>query len=111
LGDAQTALDAARALLVSVATQIDTMADAHLDIDASVRARLRAAMSHAGAVCRGVVATCRQLAGTTAVYTGEAIERICRDSDVALQHYILSPTHLEPRGRLLLGLDPGTPVL
>jgi alkylation response protein AidB-like acyl-CoA dehydrogenase len=111
LGDAQTALDAARALLVSVATQIDTMADAHLDIDASVRARLRAAMSHAGAVCRGVVATCRQLAGTTAVYTGEAIERICRDSDVALQHYILSPTHLDPRGRLLLGLDPGTPVL
>jgi alkylation response protein AidB-like acyl-CoA dehydrogenase len=111
LGEAQTALDAARALLVSVTTQIDTMAAARVDIDIAIRARLRAAISHTGAVGRHVVATCRHLAGTTAIYTGEPIERICRDSDVALQHYILSPTHLDPRGRLLVGLDPGTPIL
>lgn len=111
LGDAQTALDAARALLVSVSTQIDSMADDGIEIDVAVRARLRAAMSHAAIVCRDVVATCRRLAGTTAVYDGEAVERICRDSDVALQHYILSPAHLDPRGRLMVGLDAGTPIL
>jgi alkylation response protein AidB-like acyl-CoA dehydrogenase len=111
LGEAQTALDAARALLIAVSAQIDAMADDRMEIDVAVRARLRAAMSHAAAVCRDVVATCRRLAGTAAVYAGEPVERICRDSDVALQHYLLSPTHLDPRGRLLLGLDPGTAIL
>jgi alkylation response protein AidB-like acyl-CoA dehydrogenase len=111
LGEAQTALDAARALLVSVSSQVDVLADNGIEIDLAVRARLRAGMSHAATVCRHVVGACRQLAGTTAVYSGETVERICRDSDVALQHYILSPTHLDPRGRLLVGLDAGTPIL
>jgi alkylation response protein AidB-like acyl-CoA dehydrogenase len=111
LGEVQTALDAARALLLSLTTQIDEMAATRIEIDVDVRARLRAAMSHAAATCRQVVGTCRQLAGTSAVYAGEAVERICRDSDVALQHHILSATHLDPRGRLLVGLDAGTPIL
>ena len=42
---------------------------------------------------------------------GNPIERIVRDADVALLHMILAPTHLDIRGRLLLGLGAGTPVV
>ena len=68
-------------------------------------------MSHAAKTCREVLATCQLLASSSAIYSGNPIERIGRDADVALQHMILSPTHLDIRGRLLLGLDAGTPVV
>jgi alkylation response protein AidB-like acyl-CoA dehydrogenase len=111
LGAAQTDLDAARALLRHAAATIDAAATAGRPVDEDLRARLRAAMSHAAAVSRNVLATCRELASSTAIYQGQAIERIIRDGEVATQHAILARTHLDIRGRLMLGLDAGTPVV
>ena len=111
LGAAQTALDAARALLRHAAATIDAAATAYRPVDEDLRARMRAAMSHAAAVSRDVLATCRELASSTAIYHGQAIERVLRDGEVATQHAILARTHLDIRGRLMLGLDAGTPVI
>jgi alkylation response protein AidB-like acyl-CoA dehydrogenase len=111
LGGAQTSLDAARALLRHAAAAIDDAAGAGRPVDEAVRARMRAAMSHAAAVSRDVLTTCRELASSTAVYLGQPIERLIRDGEVATQHAILARTHLDIRGRLMLGLDAGVPVV
>ena len=58
-----------------------------------------------------MLSACRQLARSTAVFTGQPIERLLRDGDVATQHAILSVTHPDIVGRLLLGIDAGTPVV
>ncbi len=68
-------------------------------------------MSHSAAVTRDVLLTCQQLASSTAVYSDTTIERLVRDGNVATQHMILASTHLDILGRLLLGLDAGTPVV
>ena len=67
-------------------------------------------MSHAAVVTRDVLLTCQQLASSTAIYSDTPIERLVRDGNVATQHMILASTHLDILGRLLLGLDAGTPV-
>jgi alkylation response protein AidB-like acyl-CoA dehydrogenase len=111
LGAAQTALDAARALLRATTAAIDTTAAVGEPVTLAQRAALRAAMSHAASVARDVLGTCYELASSTSVFAGTAIERIVRDGRVAAQHMILARTHLDIRGRLMLGLDPGTPLV
>jgi alkylation response protein AidB-like acyl-CoA dehydrogenase len=111
LGVAQTSLDAARALLRSTAAGIDATAAAAEPVTEMHRARLRAAMSHAADVTRDVLLTCQQLASSTAIYTGNTIERLVRDGNVATQHFILATTHHDILGRLMVGLDAGTPVV
>lgn len=111
IGAAQTSLDAARALLRSTATAIDETAEEGEPVTELLRARMRAAMSHSAAVTRDVLLTCQQLASSTAVYADTTIERLVRDGNVATQHMILAATHLDILGRLLLGLDAGTPVV
>jgi alkylation response protein AidB-like acyl-CoA dehydrogenase len=111
LGAAQTSLDAARALLRHAAATIDAMADAGDAVDELPRARLRAAMSHATEVARDVLSKCQQLASSTAVYTDNRIERLVRDGNVAAQHMILSSTHLDILGRLMVGQPAGTPIV
>ena len=111
IGAAQTSLDAARALLRSTAGAIDAAAGAGDPVTELLRARMRAAMSHAAAVTRDVLLTCQQLASSTAIYSDTPIERLVRDGNVATQHMILASTHLDILGRLLLGLDAGTPVV
>ena len=111
IGEAQTALDAARALVASAAETIDAAAEARKPVTEQLRARMRAAMSHAASVSRDVLHTCYLLSSSTGIYTQNAIERLFRDGNVATQHFILSPTHIEIRGRLMLGQDAGTPLV
>jgi indole-3-acetate monooxygenase len=111
IGAAETALDAARVLLRDATRAIDAAATDQQPVTELLRARLRGAMSHAAAVARDVLVTCRELASSTAVYRGQTIERLISDGDVATQHVLLSRTHLDIRGRLMLGLDAGTPIV
>lgn len=110
IGRMHAALDAATLLLLDATGALDAAAIDGRAITGTDRARLRAAMSHAGEVSRDVFSTCHRLAGTSAIVEGSAIERIVRDGTVATQHALLSPTHLDLHGRLLLGLPAGTPV-
>ncbi len=110
LSSAQTSLDAARALLRAVAADIDATAAAGSPVTELHRAKLRAAMSHAADVTREVLLTCQQLASSSAIYTDNTIERLVRDGYVATQHFILASTHYDILGRLMVGLDAGTPV-
>ena len=111
IGAAQVKVHAARLLLRDAAADIDAAALADAPVTEMLRARLRAAMSHAAIVSREVLGTCQRLASSTAVYTGNPVERHVRDGITAAQHMILAETHLDILGRLLLGLDPGTPII
>lgn len=111
LAAAQLSLDAARLLLHDATATIDRAATEAEPISELLRARLRGAMSHAGAVCRGVLSTCQLLASSSAVYSANRMEQLVRDGQVAAQHMILSPIHMDILGRLTLGLDAGTPVV
>jgi indole-3-acetate monooxygenase len=108
---AQSSLHAARLLLRDAASAVDTAAERGEPVTEMLRAHLRAAMSYAAVVSRDVISTCQLLASSSAVYTANRIERLVRDGQVAAQHMILSPTHLDIVGRLTLGLDAGTHVV
>jgi alkylation response protein AidB-like acyl-CoA dehydrogenase len=111
LAAAQVALDAARLLLHDAASRIDQAADDAEPVTELLRARLRAAISHAAITVREVLATCQRLASSTAIYTDNPIERLLRDGSTATQHMILAETHLDIYGRLLLGQPAGTPLV
>jgi alkylation response protein AidB-like acyl-CoA dehydrogenase len=111
IASAQMALDAARLLLGDAAATIDAAAAADEDVSELLRARLRAAMSHAASVGREILSTGQLLASSSAVYTDNRIEHLVRDGQVAAQHMLLSPTHLDILGRLTLGLDAGTAIV
>lgn len=110
IGSAQMALDAAR-LLLHDAAAIDAAAAAGRPVTELLRARMRAAMSHAASVGRDVLGACQLMASSSAIYVTNPIERLVRDGMVALQHMILAPGHVEILGRLTLGLDAGTPLV
>jgi hypothetical protein len=49
------------------------------------------------------------LGGGTALFEGNRLERCFRDAHAAGQHVaVATMSNLEPVGRVLLGLDPGT---
>ena len=50
------------------------------------------------------------LGSSTALYSGNEIERAFRDGHAAAQQGLLHATHHELAGRLLLGLEPGAPI-
>ena len=111
IGEAHTALDAARQLLRSRIEAIDEAAEARAPVTELLRARMRAAMCQAAQTSREVLQTCYQLSSSTGIYTSNAMERLWRDGNVATQHFVLSPTHAEIVGRLMVGQEAGTPLV
>ena len=47
--------------------------------------------------------------GATSIYSSSPLERAFRDVHTAIQHIAVTPGSLELSGRILLGLEPGTP--
>jgi indole-3-acetate monooxygenase len=60
-------------------------------------------------VSRQVLVAIYALASSSALYRGNAIERIFRDGMAALQHANHSAPFMEAAGRVRLGKDPGVP--
>jgi alkylation response protein AidB-like acyl-CoA dehydrogenase len=68
------------------------------------RAKLRLAATHATRACADVCRDLYDLAGGSAVYLSNALQRRFRDAHVAIQHMMVAPATLEVSGRALLGL-------
>jgi alkylation response protein AidB-like acyl-CoA dehydrogenase len=110
IGSMVVSLEAARLLLLRCAADIDAAADRIGSVDGVLRARLRAAMSHAMVVGRQTLSTCQLLASSSAIYVSNPMERIVRDGQVLALHKVLAPIHFDILGRLSTGLDAGVPV-
>jgi hypothetical protein len=51
------------------------------------------------------------LGGASAIYTTSRLDRCLRDAHTAAAHVWVAPDNFELAGRLLLGLDPGSPTI
>lgn len=106
----QADLDAARLLLFSAARVLQDTGEAGATVTPGQRADLRAAMSHAARVSRRVLVDMYELASSSPLYTGNALERRFRDGMAALQHFNHSAAAFEAAGRVRLGLAPNMPL-
>ena len=100
---AEAGLRAARALLDEEVGGAWTAAAETGDVSLERRAGLRLAASHAMFTSAHVVDEAYALAGGSAVYASNPLQRRFRDVHVATQHMLVNPSTWEFAGRVLLG--------
>ena len=108
VGRANAQLDAGRAHLEGVAGVIFDRVAAGAVPDRTDLARLRLAYLSAVEHAVDAVDRMRNVAGMTAIASGNALERCFRDVHALTQHLAISPAHYERVGKALLGLDVGS---
>lgn len=99
----ETALHAARELLLRIAADFDLTAAQRGKATLRQQAALRAAQSHAASVSRAVLTAMHELGSSDSIYLGSRLERLVRDGLVAAQHANHSARHFEEAGRVRLG--------
>ena len=75
------------------------------------RATYRLAIAHAMTSAVHAVDLMYRAAGASAIYATSPLDRCLRDVHTAHAHVWVAPDTYEIAGRLLLGLDPGTPTI
>lgn len=73
-------------------------------------ALVRLAASEAARVGASVAHRVSTIAGGNSLYLKSPIQRMQRDADAVTHHFVLSPSVLEDAGRVLLGLEPTSPL-
>lgn len=102
---AEADLSAARAFLYDEVGVAWRLAEQGGEIPVAQRARLRLAATHAARASADVARAAYDLAGGSAVYLSNAIQRRFRDAHVATQHIMVQTSTYELTGRALLGLE------
>jgi len=95
----------ARAFLVESMEALDAGATLH------DRAIARLAVVNAASSAATAVDLCFEAAGATALFTEHPLQRRHRDVHAIGQHVVLAFPGLETAGRVLLGLEPDTPLV
>jgi indole-3-acetate monooxygenase len=109
VGKAEALLRSARAFLVeSLHSVWDTVASGQMP-SVPQRATARLAAAQAAAASAQAVDLVYNAAGGTALYEHNLLERCFRDVHATTQHVGIASVNFEISGRVLLGLDPGTP--
>lgn len=106
---AQAQVQSARAFLHAVADEVMDAVQSTGQVPESIEVRRRLACANTAAVCRQAVDTVFNLAGSTPVYSGNALERCLRDIHVASQHLLVSPVWWEKTGQYYFGQGLGMP--
>ncbi|HMG80203.1 MAG TPA: acyl-CoA dehydrogenase family protein [Xanthobacteraceae bacterium] len=109
VGKAEALLRSARAFLVESAHDIWNAVEAGDMPSLPQRATARLAAAQAAAASAQAVDLLYNAAGGTALYENNLLERCFRDVHATTQHMGTSSANFELSGRVLLGLDPGTP--
>lgn len=106
---AESMVRAARAALVeAVQTQWEEI-DAGQAASLKARAGLRLATTFAGEACVQAIERLYNAAGGSAIFESGRLDRCFRDVRVAVQHIGLTTGTYELAGKVLFGLEPGTP--
>lgn len=108
---AEAILRSARAFLYEVTEDLWEKALAGDEITMRDRALLRSACAHAAIECAKVADIAYTLGGGTALYESSPLQRCLRDAHAATQHVMLNPVNYEVHGRMMLGLDPPSPMV
>jgi alkylation response protein AidB-like acyl-CoA dehydrogenase len=109
IGRAEAMVRAARAFLVEAVHEQWVEIAAGQAPSLAKRAAIRLACTFAGEACTRAVDLVYAAAGGSAIYESGRIDRCFRDVHGAVQHIGLTTNNYELAGRVLLGLEPGTP--
>jgi alkylation response protein AidB-like acyl-CoA dehydrogenase len=109
LGRAEAQLRAGRAFLLEAIGEIWSEAAAGRTPTLRQRAIARLAAAKAAETSAQAVDLLFNAAGGTALFESSPLERCFRDVHATTQHIGTQPANFELAGRVLLGLDPGTP--
>ena len=111
VGEAEGLLLAAEDTLAGAAQDMWARAERSEPFDVATRVQLRLRSVTATRLAIRAVDLLHDAAGMNGVMMPSALERAWRDVHTASQHVVLSVARLEVGGRVLLGLDPGSPVI
>ena len=109
VGRAEALLRSARAFLFESVEELWNEAAFGRPPTLRQRAIVRLAAAHAAAASAQAVDLLYNSAGGTALFESNRLERCFRDVHATTQHIGTSANNFELGGRVLLGLDPGTP--
>ncbi len=108
---AEGLLRAARAYFYDGNDEIWRKGEADESFTLNDRAHARLAVVTAAKLAVQAVDLVVDAAGMTSAQTSSPIERCWRDIHTATQHVLMSTSRFEVVGRVLFGLDPGSPVI
>ncbi len=108
---AEGLLQAARAYFYSCNDEIWRKGEAGESFSIQDRAHARLAVVTAAKLAVQAVDLVADAAGMNSAQTSCPIERCWRDVHTATQHVLMNTSRFEVVGRVLLGLDPGSPVI
>lgn len=111
IGEAQGLYQAARAVLSETVRSNWARGEAREPFENDVLARQRVGGVTAVRLAAQAIDLLHDAAGMNAVALDSVLDRCWRDVHTMTQHVILSPARFEIAGRVLLGLEPGAPVI
>jgi alkylation response protein AidB-like acyl-CoA dehydrogenase len=103
VGQAEAALRSGRALLYTVARDMDAALQAGQGVDDDLFASAMLALSQATASAARAVDLILDAAGTASVFEGARLERCSRDIRMVPRHFVVGPSNFEMVGQYLLG--------
>jgi alkylation response protein AidB-like acyl-CoA dehydrogenase len=110
LADAEAALGGARGFVADAVGDLWYTVVAGGRPDTRQQALVRLACSHAVQACAHAVTGLYESAGTAMSDADHPLARCFRDIHVVGQHLMVSPHAIDDAGRVLLGLEPSSPV-
>jgi 3-hydroxy-9,10-secoandrosta-1,3,5(10)-triene-9,17-dione monooxygenase len=111
-GEAASKINAAELVLYRVADDIDDYARRGEKMSMELRGRIRADITLAPRLCRDAVLDLMTIGGAAGLSLKSPIQLAARNLIATCMHgFLLYDSGMEIYGRILLGLDPGTPVI
>jgi alkylation response protein AidB-like acyl-CoA dehydrogenase len=111
LGEAQSLYQAAHAALLETTREVWALGMARAPFDNEILARHRLGLVAAVRLSAQAIDELHDAAGKNAVAADSVLDRCWRDVHTITQHLVLAPARYEIAGRVLLGLEPGAPVI
>ena len=111
IGEAEGLCQAARAVLMETVRSTWARGEAHEPFDNEVLARQRLGVVTGVRLAAQAIDLLHDAAGMNAVARDSVLDRCWRDVHTITQHVILTSARFENAGRVLLGLDPGSPII
>ncbi len=108
---AEGILEAGRAYLYAAVAELQDRASHEGEIDLALKAKVKLACTVATDCSLQAVEIAYRLGGGTSNYETSPLQRCMRDVHAVTQHFAVAASNYETVGRVLLGLDPGTPLI